>query len=388
MVGGFIARKLAEDGGFSVTAFDASEKSLAKVQKAAEDCGCERNLTLKCADLSNETAIRDAVTDCDIAVGALPGFIGYAALKTVLEFGKNCVDISFFPEDSLSLNELATGSNVTAIVDCGVMPGFGGMAAVRFAESLEFCESVKIYVGGLPVERGGAFEYKAPFSPSDVIEEYLRPARMRIFGKEVAKPPLSEVERLHFFEIGTLEAFNTDGLRTLLTSLPDVPNLAEKTLRYPGHAAKIEMLRELGLFSAKPMDITSAGGTKTQIAPLDITSRLLFENWKLSEIDKELTVMRVVAEGKYEGGPAVFEMNLLDRTDEKTWDTSMARTTGLPAIAAVKILAGNDSKTAAFEKPGIFPAELLGKNVQVFENIVSYLCGNQIDIDFAFRTSD
>lgn len=388
MVGGFIARKLAEDSGFAVTAFDASEKTLGNLHNAAAEIGCEKNLTLLCSDLSGESAIRDAVSDCDIAIGALPGYTGYAALKTVIESGKNCVDISFFPEDSLSLDEMARSNGVTAIVDCGVMPGFGGMVAVHLAGMLDICESVKIYVGGLPVERGGVFEYKAPFSPSDVIEEYLRPARMRVCGKSVVKPALSEIERLHFFEIGNLEAFNTDGLRTLLTSLPDVPNLAEKTLRYPGHVAKVEILRDLGLLSDKPMAVTTADGNPVQITPLEITSRLLFAEWRLWDDDLELTVMRVVAEGTKDGGPAVFEMNLLDRTDEKTWDTSMARTTGLPVVAAVKMLADESVRDGLLKDPSIFPAELFGKDEKLFDRIMHFLIDNRVGVEFAYHTTD
>ena len=55
---------------------------------------------------------------------------------------------------------------------------------------------------------------------------------------------------MNFAGVGTLEAFNTDGLRSLTTSLK-VPFMKEKTLRYPGHIELMRVLRETGSCSAK-----------------------------------------------------------------------------------------------------------------------------------------
>ena len=269
------------------------------------------------------------------------------------------------------------------------MPGFGGMTAVHLAKKLDRCDSIRIMVGGLPQVRTGVFEYKAPFSPIDVIEEYTRPARMRIGGKEVVKQALSEIEYVEIYDVGTLQAFNTDGLRTLLTTLPNIPNLVEKTLRYPGHAEKIAMLRDIGLLSNKPVTISTAEGADIEITPLELTSKLLIKKWKLLPGDKELTAMRVEACGVYEGGEAKFEMDLLDRTDEDTWDNSMARTTGLPAVAAVRMLAdGAIAATSAFEPRGVIPAELIGRDDALFERMTHSLIDAQVDILFGHHTTD
>src|SRR5690606_28022112 len=111
-----------------------------------------------------------------------------------------------------------------------------------FAKQLEVRERLSIMVGGLPVERSWPWEYRAPFSPSDVIEEYLRPARLRIAGRTVEREALSEIELVDLPGVGTLEAFNTDGLRSLLETL-DFEDMVEKTLRYPGYAEKMRVLR-------------------------------------------------------------------------------------------------------------------------------------------------
>src|SRR5690606_37773182 len=112
----------------------------------------------------------------DMVVTAVPGFMGFAILKQVIEAGKNVVDISFSPEDTLQLDALAKEKNITAIVDCGVAPGMSNLVLGRYNEEMTV-SNFECYVGGLPKIRKKPFEYKAPFSPVDVIEEYTRPAR-------------------------------------------------------------------------------------------------------------------------------------------------------------------------------------------------------------------
>ena len=78
-------------------------------------------------DLSVGKNIQDVVKDADLVIGAVPGFMGFNMLKNVIEAGKNIVDISFFPENPLELDDLAKKNGVTAIVDCGVSPGMGNI---------------------------------------------------------------------------------------------------------------------------------------------------------------------------------------------------------------------------------------------------------------------
>ena len=116
-------------------------------------------------------------------------------------------------------------------------------------------DSFEIYVGGLPETRKKPFEYKAPFSPVDVIEEYTRPARLMENGYIVTRPALTDREWMHFDELGTLENFNTDGLRSLLFTMPHIKNQKEKTLRYPGHVELIIALKESGFFDTDPINV-------------------------------------------------------------------------------------------------------------------------------------
>jgi saccharopine dehydrogenase-like NADP-dependent oxidoreductase len=220
-------------------------------------------------------------------------------------------------------------------------------------------DALEIYVGGLPKVRKKPFQYKAPFSPADVIEEYTRPARLMENGHIIVRPALSEVEWIQFENLGTLEAFNTDGLRTLLYTMPHIKNQKEKTLRYPGHVDIIISLKESGFFNETPIDINGV-----KISPLKVTSQILFNEWKLGLEEEELTVMKVklISESK------TLEWNLLDFYDHETKISSMARTTGYTCTAAVNLLAQN-----LFNEKGVFPPELIGNHKKCFDFVLEYL---------------
>lgn len=349
-IGRAIARDLATT--FDVTAVDGNPDAL-------EAGGAVQTLR---ADLSDPDAIRALVKNHDIVVGALPGAMGYRSLEAVLRAGKPAVDISFFPEDPFQLDLLAREMGVAAVVDMGLAPGMSNaILGHHMAESAE----VKIFeclVGGLPVERVWPFEYKAPFSPADVIEEYLRPARYVEGGLPVVRPALSDPQLVYFEGVGTLEAFNTDGLRTLTRSYR-VPSMREKTLRYPGHANLMRVFRECGFFGREPLTIG-----KSRIRPLDLTSRLLFGRWALGEGEEEFTVMRVTVIGPApDGGEHTHVWNLLDRYDRRTGTSSMARTTGYACAAAVQLLA-----EGRLRGPGILPPEVLGEDPDCFRFLLAY----------------
>lgn len=347
-VGSTIARDLAAEPGFEVTVVDASEAALGRLAD-------EPRLRTRRADLGDPAEIGKAVQDADLVAGAVPGFMGFAMVKTVLEHGKDIVDISFFDEDPFRLDELARERGLTAVVDCGVAPGCSNLILGRVATLLDRVDTFACYVGGLPVVRTWPFELKAVFSPIDVIEEYTRPARFVRGGQPVTLPALSEVEPLDFAGVGTLEAFNTDGLRTLLKTVP-APNMVEKTLRYPGHADKMRMLRETGFFGQQPID---AGGTR--VRPLDVTAKLLFSAWQLGEGEEDVTVMRVAVEGEKERKKLRYSYDLLDRYDRATRTTSMARTTGYTCTAAVRLVAAGLYKTK-----GISPPEFIGREADAY----------------------
>lgn len=320
-------------------------------------------------DFTDTAALRALIEPCDLVIGAVPGFLGYQVLSHVIEAGKNVVDISFFPEDPFLLDQLAKANNVTAIVDCGVAPGLCNILAGHHNRRAKLSRYDCI-VGGLPVVRKLPYEYKAVFSPADVLEEYTRPARYIADGQLVEAEALSDIETVFFNEVGDLESFNTDGLRTLMTTLKDTRNMKEKTLRYPGHAALMKIFRDSGFFSKKPMKAGNAS-----IAPLEVTSRLLFPEWKMNPGDEDFTVMRVTLEDSQHQ----YQYTLLDRYDRTMHTSSMARTTGYTCTAAATLLLENK-----FSKKGINPPEYIGADENCFREIMNYLSERNVRFEVTY----
>jgi lysine 6-dehydrogenase len=350
MVGGVMAVDLAKE--HAVTSIDVNEANLQRVKKQNGDIQTVQ------ADLKNYAAYKDLLNPFDMVVTAVPGFMGFDTLHAVIECGKNVADISFFPENALDLDALAKERQVTVITDCGVAPGISNYIIGRYNEEMVI-DSFEIYVGGLPKIRKKPFEYKAPFSPVDVIEEYTRPARLMENGNIVVKPALTERDWMQFDETGTLETFNTDGLRSLLFTMPHIKNQKEKTLRYPGHIDLIIALKESGFFSKDKIMIDGAA-----ISPLQFTSKILFNEWKLGEAEEELTVLKVILRSTAK----TIEYNLLDRYDTSTQTSSMSRTTGYTCTASANLIAKK-----LFREKGVFPPELVGKNKAAFEFVMEYL---------------
>jgi saccharopine dehydrogenase-like NADP-dependent oxidoreductase len=354
MVGSAIAVDLASD--LEVIAFDVSEHNLELLR--------EKNSAIRTqqADLTCFEQFKSWLSDLDIVVTAVPGFMGFAVLKTVIECGKNVADISFFPEDVLQLDKLAKEKKVTVITDMGLAPGMSNLILGRYNEEFTVT-NFECYVGGLPKARKKPFEYKAPFSPADVIEEYIRPARLKENGRIVVKPALTDIEYINVDEVGTLEAFNTDGLRSLLFTMPHIENMKEKTLRYPGHVELIIALRDAGFFDEE--EIETSG---TKISPRRFSSEILFRNWKLDPGEEELTVMKVIVEGNKNGSLQRVEYNLLDTYDANTKTSSMSRTTGYACTAGVHLMA-----KGLFTEKGVFPPELVGRHKACFDFVIDYL---------------
>lgn len=350
MVGSTIAKDLSAQ--HSVTCFDQNRMNLTALKEGYP------TIEIRHADLKNTSAYPEWFAGFDLVIIALPGFLGYEILTGVINAGKDVVDISFFPEDALALDAIAKEKKVTVIVDCGVAPGMSNLIAGYYYKRMKI-HSFSCYVGGLPVERIKPFEYKAPFSPVDVIEEYTRPARRKEDGNLIVKEPLSNVELLDIDPVGTLEAFNTDGLRTLLYTLPDIPNLKEKTFRYPGHARWMEGLKRAGFFSNRPLMINGM-----RVTCLEATSAILIREWKAEPGTEEFTIMRVRLEG--EGKRILYD--LYDRYDQMHKISSMSRTTGYTASAAANLIL-----EGKYNEKGVFPPEFVAMKDGCFEYVLDYL---------------
>ncbi len=355
MVGSAMAVDMAKN--HNVTLTDLSQSVLDNVKQK------HKSITIQTLDVCNKVELQRIIKQFDLVINAVPGFLGFETLRSIIEAEMNVIDIAFFPENSLELDALAKEKNVTAIVDCGVAPGMDNVILGYYNEKMKLSD-FECLVGGLPKAKKWPFCYKAPFSPIDVIEEYTRPARYVEHGEEVVREPLTDCEYVEFDKVGTLESFNSDGLRSIIYTMPHIPNMKEKTLRYPGHVEYVRVLKESGFFSEEKIDVKGM-----QVSPLDFTCKILFNEWKLGETEEELTVMRVTLKGENANGQTEeIVYNMHDEYCKDTNTSSMARTTGYTATAAANMFLDG-----LFSEKGVFPPELVGKHEACFNYFLKYL---------------
>ena len=355
-VGSAIAYDLSKE--YSVTVSDISKKTLKKIKD-------KYDIDTIYQDFLDLNKLKNLITEYDLIISAVPGFMGFQILKTIIENKKDVVDISFFPENALELNQLAKDNNVTTLVDFGVAPGLGNIIFGQYDTQMKI-ESYECYVGGLPKEKHPPFEYKAPFSPIDVIEEYIRPARLFENSQIITKDPLTDIEIIQFDTNEDLEAFNTDGLRSLLFTMSHVNNMKEKTLRYPGHAKKIQLLKDMGLFSE---DVLELNGIKYK--PIDLIADILKKQWLLEENEEEFTVMKIIIKNKNQK----IKVDLYDEYDKISKITSMARTTGYTCTAGANLILKK-----LFNEKGVFPPEVIGRRLNCYEFIIDYLQKRNVNL--------
>ena len=341
-VGKVIASDLSRE--FDVTSADMSQDALASL-------AARYPVKTRVADLGNPQAVAEAIEPADLVICAVPGFMGFNTLKTIIERGKNVVDISFFAEDAFELDQLAQSRDVIAAVDCGVAPGTPDYLAGQLLHEMQI-DDFEFQIGGLHFHRSGAEQYLPTFSPTDVWEEYTRPARYVRDSKLITMPPLSEPELVDF-RIGghklTLEAFNTDGLRTLISTMHGrIPNMREKTLRFPGHIAWIKHLQETG----EPW------------TP---------EKWTPHEDEDEFTIMRINVRGSQDRKPRSLAYTMFVTWDPQTGMSSMSRATGYSCTGVARcVLDGS------YTRKGISPPSCIGEAPGCADRIFAHLQARNI----------
>ena len=315
LVGRVMALDLAREKDLRVTVADRDESVLARLRADG--------LATIPLDLADDAAVRRAIAGADVVVGSAPGHMGFRLLRLVIEAGKPYADIAFMAEDALELDALARERGVTAVVDCGVAPGLSNLLCGRAEHEFDSVERLLILVGGLPKRRVWPFEYRVVFSGVDVIEEYLRPARWVERGALVTRPALTDVEPVDLPRVGTVEAFNTDGLRSLAQTL-HAPYMKEKTLRWPGHVEKMRMLRETGFLSQEAVDVAGAR------APLRRDHEAALRRLALAEGEADLDGDAGGGDRRRRRRAPDLDVGLVRRGRPGDQLHSMARTTGLP----------------------------------------------------------
>ena len=351
-IGSVAAKDVAESIN-SVEVFVA-DKNVERVKEVVKAIDAD-NVSGIQLDASNYDKLAKALRDFDLVMGFLPGSLGFHLLKACVDVGRDLVDVSYMAENPLTLNDEAARKNVTMVPNCGLAPGISNILVGHVVRSLDKVQTVHIIVGGLPERPVPPLGYVITWSVESLIDEYTRKARIVKDCKMVDVEALSGLEEVEFPSVGRLEAFYTDGLRTLLHTIKGVESMWEKTLRYPGHAEKIKLLKALGFFDEKQIEVNSVS-----LSPRKLTVKLLEQRLRMPEV-KDIVAMKVEVSGFRNGEHMRYTYHLLDQYDEKRGITAMARTTAYPASVIAQLIL----KKVVKER-GVVPPERLGMSEEFF----------------------
>lgn len=314
-----------------------------------------RNVSWMRTDASSHRSLVRALKGFDLAVGALPGSLGFAACRAAIAAGIHMVDVSYMPEDVTALGRAAVKARVCIVPDCGVSPGLSNILIGHAVSRLDSVDSVHILVGGLPETPVPPLGYVITWSADDLIDLYERPATIVRKGRACTVQAMSGVEEVHVPGLGPLEAFYSDGLRTLLHTIPGASDMWEKTLRYPGHVRNIRLLQSLGFFRRDSLEIMGR-----RVRPREVTARLLDRALRMPGV-RDFVVMTVAVAGVRNGKNLTYRYRLLDRYDIRQKITAMARTTAFTASVVAQLIA-----RGVVDEVGVVPPETLGMTPRVF----------------------
>lgn len=292
------------------------------------------------ADVSDPTTLARHIRDHDLAVGALPSALGYRAMRAAIDAGRNLIDISSCAEDPLKLDGEAKRAGVTIVPDCGLAPGLSHLVTGRAVAARGLPDEITILVGGVSEDPTRPYGYVVTWSLEDLEEEYVRPARIRSGGRATTVPVFSGVESVAVEGVGEMEAFFSDGLRTLLDTMPDVREMGEKTLRWPGHVDAVR--------------------------PLVATGRFLdeFRERCVDPDPRDLVVMMV----RLRRGAHTERIWMVDRCDPERHMTAMSRTTAYTCSAATRL-----AVEGGLRESGVQPLERIGEDASSYEFITDAL---------------
>jgi lysine 6-dehydrogenase len=351
-IGSVAARDLAEN--LPSTEIVVADASKTRAEETAKEIGRD-NVSFTPIDATNRNELTNTIGKFDLAVGALPGFLGFRVCKASVSAKVNIVDVSFMPEDAMKLHKDALKAEVCVIPDCGMSPGLGSMLVGRASSQLDTVESVHMFNGGLPEKPIPPLEYAITWSAKDLIELYTRKANIVRNGKVTQVPATSGVEELTFPRVGKLEGFYSDGLRSLLKTVKVTGDMWEKSLRYPGHAAKINLLESLGFFENKPVQIEGV-----EVSPRALTEKLLEMKLKKPNTP-DIVAMLIDIIGLKNTKKIHIQYRMLEHFDKRRKVTAMARTTAYTTSVVAQLVA----KRAVTDK-GVIPTEKLGMNKRIY----------------------
>ena len=279
-------------------------------------------------DVRDTDAVRGLMRECDGVMSAIPYYFNFQMARLAVDAGVHFTDLGGNTEivnEQKTLDAEAKRKNITIVPDTGLAPGMVNILAEHGIRQLDKVESVRIYVGGLPQHPEPPLNYQIVYSLEGVLDYYTTLSWVLRGGKRTQVRALSELEQVRFGDgVGKLEAFHTaGGLSTMAFRYEgQIPEMEYKTLRYPGHAERMEAIRDLGLLELEPVEVKGL-----KVVPRDLF--IATAGPRLTKPHgKDLVALRVTVKGTAAGKPKTLAWELIDRYDEQHHISAMMRTTG------------------------------------------------------------
>jgi lysine 6-dehydrogenase len=350
-----------------VTVCDVSETQLEACQhKLANKAGAHK-LTLECLDLNDQATTVKLMSGYDAIVAALPSVASPLGMRAAIQARVPLVDLTWAPAEQLpAIKQAAEAAGSLIIPGCGVEPGLTEIMARYASEQLDSVTELHIKCGGIPAVPTPPLGYKIVFGGKQMP---LRESDAQQVKDGQLQPVAryTGVESVTFAGVGECEAWH-EGFMPWLLELPSLQGLkvgTQKTVRWPGYAAKATVLKELGLLSLKPVEVEGA-----RVTPKKVVDAVLYPQVRLGEHERDITTFRVDALGVKHGHACHYRIELVDRYDEALGFTSMARTTAFTAAIVARMVARGDLKASGL----VTPEKLL--TGAAFERLVNELAAN------------
>ncbi|MEG0779746.1 MAG: saccharopine dehydrogenase C-terminal domain-containing protein [Oscillospiraceae bacterium] len=370
MMGHVMAQELSRDQDYDLTMADFSEKNL---ESAKKDCP---NIKTIQVDLSKAGEAAKLVKGFDLVVGALPMALAYSTSVEILSSGVDMVDISGLAysyrtdEERKAMDDAAAQGGGTLCLGIGLEPGMVNVLTAHAVTKMDTALKAELRLGGLPIVREQPYEYKLVFSCADTLGQFVLPVKTIKDHKLKIVEACSEVKNVEVEGLGTLEAFTSNGLTSLIYTYADIiPDMQVMTMRYPGHVEKMRLLRDSGLLSHDYIDYKGA-----HFRPVDFTGDMLTPTWRLQPGEGELTAIFCDIKGVKDGKGVNYHYECLDYYDEETGYTSMARTTTFPALVMAKLITDGKFKYSG----GLCYPEYIGRDEDAYNALVAGLAAKGV----------
>ncbi len=362
-----------------VTLCDLHQAQLAEAVRRLPQLGENDRFATAELDITDQAAALGLMVDHDVAISALPQPASAAAIRAALRARRPLVDLTRPPQDEVAgLAREVKMAGGLAIIGCGVDPGLTEIIGRYLAEQLDRIDTLHSKCGGIPEKPEPPLGYKIVFGGRE-LPLHETEALVLEKGKLCRVPRYSGMEAVHFEGIGEVEAFHESFMPWLL-ELPVFKSLREgsqKTLRWPGYAQKIGVLRDLGLLGREPVELNGA-----RVVPRDFLNALLAPRVRMTRTERDLTLFRVEATGEKNGRPRRYRVVMADRYDKKLKMTSMARVTAFTAAIVARMAARGDIRAA-----GLLPPEQVVAGA-LFDRLLAELAKHGIRFELTTERVD